>query len=865
MLPASPGIVRRATAWSYVGFLAIGLGYAVLEEGGRSFVEWNVCLLLIGLVALVYWRRTEPADLAPSIEPWLAWAVVLAPAYVASQLVPLPVFLLRILSPIRAETVASLEAVMQPPAFASLSVDPAATVPDLLNIIACALTFLLVREVTWRCRQRQSWAPVVPLIAIAAVEAGLGLWQAASDADVQGTYRSRNHFAGLLEMALPMTVAYAIALLGVKRFRGVSSRGFRMLGGCVVLCLAGVMLLGLAHSLSKMGFVAGLSGLFVMGALTVATTLQGAKKRLSMAGLASCGLLAFFALPTDQLVGRFGYLFSDGFGTGGGRWPIWLDTLHLLGGYPLFGCGLGNYGTAFLKYQTTGVDRAFTFAHNDYLQLASELGAVGFSIFAALMLAVLIRAIRAATGNRDWNTRALGLGCVGAIAAIAVHSLADFNMYIPANALLVAWISGIAVCLSMRSVPDRQMPSRAFIPRTAIALACLLVVYAPASILAATAFRGNLQAERHFCRFGICDTDAVLDVQTDEHRGTVGAVPIVDLLEAVRRDPASPQRWCDLGEAMLRSGRVEQARHCFANALALGPNIPPVLLRAAHFYHDVGEHERALAQTSRVLEQTDAYDDVIFNWYGEKNMPVAELLADGLPSAPRVPQAYLRHSIRTRNFGDAATAWTWLLAHGHADDRVAHDYVNFLYGDRRYEAAARSWAVYLGNRRNGYMESNWLFNGGFESDPSGTAFDWRMGNLNDDVEVALDGNMARSGARSLRVRFGGKENVTYSHTSQTALMTPGVYRFEAFVRAQDVTTDRGIGFRIFEAEGISRVDVRTELTAGTTDWKKIEQIVRVPHEAGPLTVQVVRPRSLKFDSLIGGTAWIDDVSLARIE
>ena len=56
-----------------------------------------------------------------------------------------------------------------------------------------------------------------------------------------------------------------------------------------------------------------------------------------------------------------------------------------------------------------------------------------------------------------------------------------------------------------------------------------------------------------------------------------------------------------------------------------------------------------------------------------------------------------------------------------------------------------------------------------------------------------------------------------------------------------------------------------ELIAGTTDWKRIEQIVRVPDDTRLLAVQVVRPRSLKFDSLIGGTAWIDDVSLARIE
>src|SRR5207245_1366535 len=119
---------------------------------------------------------------------------------------------------------------------------------------------------------------------------------------------------------------------------------------------------------------------------------------------------------TDQLVSRFE--FSDDFATGEGRLPIWRDTLHLLGAYPLFGSGLGNYETAFLKHQTAVVDRTFTFAHNDYLQLASELGVVGFPIVGGLMLTVLMKAVRAATQGREWNTRALGLGCAGAMTAI---------------------------------------------------------------------------------------------------------------------------------------------------------------------------------------------------------------------------------------------------------------------------------------------------------------------------------------------------------------------------------------------------------------------------------------------------------------
>ena len=72
-------------------------------------------------------------------------------------------------------------------------------------------------------------------------------------------------------------------------------------------------------------------------------------------------------------------------------------------------------------------------------------------IAAALMLAILAKAVRAALRNSDPNSRCLALACVGAIVAILVHSLVDFNLYIPANAVLLAWISGISAGLTFCS------------------------------------------------------------------------------------------------------------------------------------------------------------------------------------------------------------------------------------------------------------------------------------------------------------------------------------------------------------------------------------------------------------------------------
>jgi len=87
------------------------------------------------------------------------------------------------------------------------------------------------------------------------------------------------------------------------------------------------------------------------------------------------------------------------------------------------------------------------FAHNDYLQLLAELGLVGFAIGAALALSVVRIALRGALKCADPQARYFAVACIGALFAIGLHSLADFNLYIPANAMLLAWIAGMTVAV----------------------------------------------------------------------------------------------------------------------------------------------------------------------------------------------------------------------------------------------------------------------------------------------------------------------------------------------------------------------------------------------------------------------------------
>jgi O-antigen ligase len=725
---------------------------------------------------------------------------------------------------------------------------------------------LLVRDLSWRSWRRRSWAPVIPLIAIAALEACLGLVLGTSEEEARGTYRNRNHFAGLLEMVLPIAVAYAIALLRPDRSARTEHRYPRTLGfssalnSGAVFAMAVLMLTALVYSGSKTGFVACLAAFFLMGVLTLAHRVTGTKKWLGVAVLAMLFVAVFIYFPTDQLANAFTRSVSNDPDPVSleGRRAIWIDSLPLLRAYPVFGSGLGTYGTAVLKYQTALVDVDFSFAHNDYLQLATELGVAGALIFFGLMSAILVRAARIAIDGATSSTRILGLGCTGALAAISIHSLTDFNMYIPANALLLTWIAAIVAGVPRPSAPEddpeRSGAGRRTLRRFGVGLACVLIVYAPASILLETRFQGDAKAEALFCQFGVCDSGSAAQAHTQEA-----------FLEVVRRGPAAPHRWCDLGESMLKSGNEKQARYCFSKALEMGPNIPPVLMRAARFYRSLHEDRRALEQTARVLEKSPLDDSLVFDSYTAEKIPLTEVLCNGLPAGPRAVQAYLRYVMGLGRVEDAATVWAWALSHQDSDNPLARDYVNFLLNNHKYEEGAQTWALHLGDRRNGYLESNWLLNGDFESKPSGLALDWRIENLNDVVIATLDSSVTHTGARSLRIDFTGKENVDYSGATQTAVVAPGLYHFEAFVRTKDLTTDQGVGFHIYDPEMSTRLDLQTERLAGSNDWTRIERTFRVPTGTRVLSVGVIRRPTWKFDNKISGTAWIDSVSLRKVE
>ncbi len=67
-----------------------------------------------------------------------------------------------------------------------------------------------------------------------------------------------------------------------------------------------------------------------------------------------------------------------------------------------------------------------------------------------------------------------------------------------------------------------------------------------------------------------------------------------------------------------------------------------------------------------------------------------------------------------------------------------------------------------------------------------------------------------TGVWSLQLVFGGQSNVDYRQVFQEAVVTPGKWQLQGFVRTSGITTDQGIYLRIYDAAQPQRLDIRTD-------------------------------------------------------
>jgi O-antigen ligase len=445
------------------GWLILCVTAAVLAFGGTepvSFAVIEVVLLGGAGVALfgsrqVGWRERWRVGVVPG-------ALV---GVVALQLVPFPARVLGWLRPGEAAWKADLPDGAAT-GFSVLSVAPHNTRAQLIVLVCCVIAYFFagrLGEERGSRRRLVAW-----LLVLGTFEAAYGLVQYLSGwqrifvyakkynlEEATGTYINRNHFAGFLEMVIP----FGLALVLYEHSKSLSLRRGRS-GMGVKAVIAGeslprmgfrlfaliVMIAGLLFSRSRMGIMAGACSLVLMAAVWGLQRKAG----LWIAGLVmACVAILVLWIGAGSAFGRFGSIGNEFGSAEESRLSIWRGTVRLIGGHPLLGSGLGTFPVAFTAVQSTFLGKFVNHAHNDYLEIASDVGIPAAILLFGSIVLLLRRVVKTVSFMEGRFEKAVALGCLGSIVAILLHSVTDFNLYIPANALAFSVILGLAATTSV--------------------------------------------------------------------------------------------------------------------------------------------------------------------------------------------------------------------------------------------------------------------------------------------------------------------------------------------------------------------------------------------------------------------------------
>jgi O-antigen ligase len=252
-----------------------------------------------------------------------------------------------------------------------------------------------------------------------------------------GTYINPDHFAGFLELVLPLPLAFLLA-------------GRISIVARVVLVYAGLVIIaGLAVTLSRGGALAGAAGVFMLLGFLMCHRNHRLRATLVLVVLLAGG--GFVATHYLSQSVRFMRRMSTANETSSGaldtmaRLQMWKAAGEMWRDHFWFGAGPGHFDYRFREYRPEGFQQRPDHAHNDYLELLADWGAVGgVIVFAGIGVFVFsmvkawphVRRDESDIGSSGMSSRyAFFLGAASGLFALAVHSLVDFNLHIPANAL----------------------------------------------------------------------------------------------------------------------------------------------------------------------------------------------------------------------------------------------------------------------------------------------------------------------------------------------------------------------------------------------------------------------------------------------
>ena len=423
--------------------------FAAVQPWIWSF--YTVCIFAAFLI-LLWQNRINKASIPDKL-----YIFVLGLFYLITigQCLPLPPLFLSFLSPFRHEVLAQSNSIINSSvSWQSISYSHLNSLAWWAFMLSLLLFFLVFRKCFLSYK---NWKILIYiLLIVATLEALYGLLQALIPTmgvlwsekygfgSARGTYINRNHFAGFIEMILPLGLGYTLSLgnweekISLKTLMSTDRPNFQFF---ITIGLA-VMALALIFSKSRAGIAGGVLGFFIF-AILLHTGSKGLPRSYWVITGIIISMVTFysFRIGVDPVLERF-LKISEHMG----RLDVWRDSLVIVKEHP-FGTGLATFKQVFPVFNVSTVAETTPYyAHNDYLQLLVETGWIGFVALVSGFYIFLIRSffkVKLIKLQDDPFRFFMAIGALSGLVSMAFHSFFDFNLQMPANCVYFVMLLGI--------------------------------------------------------------------------------------------------------------------------------------------------------------------------------------------------------------------------------------------------------------------------------------------------------------------------------------------------------------------------------------------------------------------------------------
>lgn len=431
------------------------LAFGTVEPWSLTVME-TLSFLAFLLLSLGKLSSEENNYGTPGIIPLLCLLVL-----IGIQLAPLPVDIIRIISPQTYSIYKETVFIDEPARWVSISVNKKATLMEFFRIASYIVFYVLtVQILTKKDALRKTVSVVVVFASLLSLFAVLQriLWNSkiywlrelTLGGSPFGPYVNRNHYAGLMEMLFPLVLGLFLfykPYATYKSFREKIAEVFNLqrtnlyvlLGFSSVLIATSVFL-----TLSRSGIVSLCISMIFFGLLFLA---RGTSKRRGVIIIAVFILVALSVgwFGWSPIIERFEHLKDTHGNISELRAEIWRDSSNIIKDFPVTGTGFGTFVNIYPKYRTISGNEVVEHAHNDYIELLSEGGFPALILCAWFVITLFYKSYRVFLKRRELYSIYLFIAAAAGMASILIHGLTDFNLQIGANGLYFFFLAGLVV------------------------------------------------------------------------------------------------------------------------------------------------------------------------------------------------------------------------------------------------------------------------------------------------------------------------------------------------------------------------------------------------------------------------------------